>query len=318
MPRWGNEEQDLARVVKSWRPDVIHTLGFDPAAYLYLRARKRYGLENIGRWIIQARGATDMFFPRHEPSVLSNIKGVLTACDFFIADHQWNYDFALSEGLSSKKLTPFGIVSGTGGMDVEGLRKKWNLYPSRRERIIYIPKMYENQAVKGLSLAEGLRIAWPRIQPCKVIMTWVVQSEMQLWLRGCLGEEILRHCEIKDRVPRQQCLEYTILSRIVYAPSVLDGIPNTMLEAMCLGAFPIISPLEGVSGVVEDKRNVLFARNLYPEELAEALVRAMNDDALVDSAAECNLHLVREIADRKRVRANALSFYTDAARKAQR
>ena len=82
------------------------------------------------------------------------------------------------------------------------------------------------------------------------------------------------------------------------APSLTDGIPNTLYEAMAAGAFPIVSPLDTIQPIVKNERNVLFARNLYPQEIAEALCRAMHDDELVDHAAERNLKLVRKIADR--------------------
>jgi uncharacterized protein (DUF2336 family) len=58
-----------------------------------------------------------------------------------------------------------------------------------------------------------------------------------------------------------------------------------------------------------DETNVLFARNLYPEEIAEALVRAMNDDDLIDAAAEANVERVTKLADRKKVRARVIEFY---------
>jgi hypothetical protein len=37
----GTVEGSLAAVIREWRPDVIHTLGFDPASYVYLRARRQ-------------------------------------------------------------------------------------------------------------------------------------------------------------------------------------------------------------------------------------------------------------------------------------
>jgi hypothetical protein len=60
---------------------------------------------------------------------------------------------------------------------------------------------------------------------------------------------------------------------------------------------------------VEPERNVLFARNLYPGEIAEALVRAMRDDALVDRAAANNLELVSRLADRAELAGRVATFY---------
>lgn len=54
---------------------------------------------------------------------------------------------------------------------------------------------------------------------------------------------------------------------------------------------------------------MLFARNLYPEEIAGAIVRAMTDDALVDAAARRNLDLVKRLADRDEVRTRVVRFY---------
>jgi hypothetical protein len=60
--------------------------------------------------------------------------------------------------------------------------------------------------------------------------------------------------------------------------------------------------------------NVLFARNLYPHEIADALVRAMSDDALVDRAAENNVVRLRELADRDRIRPRVIAYYEEVAR----
>jgi glycosyltransferase involved in cell wall biosynthesis len=98
------------------------------------------------------------------------------------------------------------------------------------------------------------------------------------------------------------------------APTLIDGIPNSLYEAMASGAFPILSPIETVLPVVKNEENVLFARNLYPNEIAEALARTMTDDALVDAAAKRNLELVRRIASRDLIRPRVIEFYEDLCR----
>jgi glycosyltransferase involved in cell wall biosynthesis len=135
-------------------------------------------------------------------------------------------------------------------------------------------------------------------------------ARMYYWT---LPEQMRRACRLRDRVPRSEALDAMTRARVMLAPSLVDGTPNSMFEAMAAGALPIVSPLETIIPLVEDERNVLFARNLYPEEIAAALVRAMTDDALVDEAAQRNLELVKRIANRDEVRARVVKFYESLA-----
>jgi glycosyltransferase involved in cell wall biosynthesis len=132
-----------------------------------------------------------------------------------------------------------------------------------------------------------------------------------------LPEEMRRSMRLRDRVPRAEALDAMKRARVMLAPSLVDGTPNSMFEAMAAGALPVVSPLETIVPVVKDGRNVLFARNLYPEEIASALVRAMTDDALVDEAARLNLELVGRVANREEVRARVVKFYDSLAAEAK-
>src|SRR6185369_4246573 len=122
-----------------------------------------------------------------------------------------------------------------------------------------------------------------------------------------------RQCVVRDRIPRAETIEVMTRARVMLAPSLVDGVPNSLYEAMAAGAFPIVSPLETIQRVVANERNVLFARNLYPEEIAGALLRAMTDDQLVDSVAVQNLPLVRRLANRSEIRKKVIRFYNQVA-----
>lgn len=146
------------------------------------------------------------------------------------------------------------------------------------------------------------------MQLCEFYMTAAIQDEIYMWFQT-LPEDIRKNCHLMERLPRDDLLKLMIQSRVLPAPSLSDGIPNTLYEVMASGAFPILSPLETITSVVKKDSNVLFARNLYPEEIAEALCRAMSDDALVDGAARRNLELVRRLADRSAIRPRVVSNY---------
>lgn len=304
-------EAALAAVIREWQPDIIHTLGFDSASYLYLRTRKQYALEGIGRWVAQARGGPDLALQRYQSEYRELIEEVLRSCDHFIADNQPNYDYALSAGLTSEKIFEpgMGVVSGAGGMDVDQLRSMWTLPPSQRERVILWPKAYETYTAKAMPVFEAIINVWERIQPCRIEMIWMVQTDIKIWYEKMLPPHIKLHCPTAGRLTRDETLKRIASARVMLAPSLSDGIPNTMMEAMALGAAPLVSPLDTIAPVVNAEENVLFARNLYPDEIGEALVRLMTDDRLVDRMAANNLVRVREMADRQQVKARAVFYY---------
>lgn len=311
-------EEALANVIKEWKPNIIHTLGFDSASYFYMRTRKQFGLESIGRWIAQARGGPDLALQRYSPTYRPLIEEVLASCDHFIADNEPNYTYALSTGMAKEKIVcpGMGVVSGAGGMDVEAMREMWSLPPSKRERVIVWPKAYELYTSKAMPVFEAILNVWDRIQPCRIEMLWMVQSDVQIWYEKMFPPDIKAHCPTFGRLSREDTLKRIASARVMIAPSLSDGIPNTMMEAMALGAAPLVSPLDTIAPVVRHEENVLFARNLYPDELGEALVRLMSDDDLIDRMAENNLVRIKEMADRRAVKERALLYYNEVARQA--
>jgi glycosyltransferase involved in cell wall biosynthesis len=306
------EEFWLAQVIRHWQPEIIHTMGLDPAGQFYLRVRNRFGLEKIGKWILQLRGGSDLTLTRFDPEQRPAIAAALRACDQLVSDNEVNYGYASELGMNGGRVADLGTVPGTGGVDVACLSSSWQGPPSSR-RIILWPKAYDSPWSKALPVFEALKMVWDQIEPCEIYMLVMTVPGTRMWYRA-LPEKIKRHCHVEERIPRQKLMELMEQARVMLAPSLVDGIPNSMLEAMAAGAFPIVSPLDTISRVVKHEDNVLFARNLYPHEVAEALVRAMTDDDLVDRAAERNLALVRKIADRSKIGPRVIKYYEALAR----
>ena len=303
-------ERWLAKVIRQWRPDVIHTLGLDPAAFFYYRVRRKYDVTRIGKWVVTARGGPELTLKRLIPEDRERIEEVLLSCDQFIADNQQNYGHAIDLGLHPDKRATIGAVPGTGGVDIDelsNLRKE----PTSRSRIILFPKAYECPASKALPIFEALLLCWNKIEPCKIYLTAMI-PETIMWLQT-LPKEIREHCHARNRIPREELLELMAGSRVLLIPSLTDGLPNTLFEAMATGSFPILSPIDTIQGVVQTEKNVLFARNLYPQDIADALVRAMTDDELVDRAAKRNLELVKRLADRNTIRMKVTNYYQNIA-----
>ncbi len=295
----------LAEIVHTWQPDLVHTFGLVAGSQFFHDARTCYGLERIGHWVAQFRGGSDLAFTRADPTRGPTLAAVARSADALISDNPQNFEYLEGLGVrvaADRRL----IVPGTGGIDLDALASALTSRPSQR-RLILWPKAYESPWSKALPVLEALRTAWGDLSPCRLVAL-AADHEVEDWLRLC-PQPMRNAIELSPRVERSHVLHLMRKARVMLAPSLVDGTPNTMWEAMAAGAVPILSPLPTISPIVVGGENALFARNLYPEEIAGQLVRAMTDDALVDRIAMNNLAVVRHRADRGVIRPQVLDFY---------
>src|SRR5262245_3955212 len=311
---WNAEQKVLnwlTEIINRWQPHIVHTLGLEPAGYLYVRVLKQTEGANGSRWVAQVRGGPELALHRLLPEYQPLIRSVLFECDRMLADNQQNYDFARALGLHETQLSEIGSVPGTGGVDVVSLAEFAQGDPSTRPAIVW-PKAYECPQSLALPVLEAFKLLSPRLSPSDVYMFGPerIQSTVRVWFQTLPAESRAR-ASLVDRVPREKVLQLLGRARVMLAPALADGVPNSLYEAMATGAFPIVSPLETITNVVAAEKNVLFARNLYPDEIAAQLLRAMTDDALVDNAAKENRLLVKRMADKDQIRSRVIEFYED-------
>lgn len=309
LPHWLTLENALMRVLKEWEPDVVHSLGLNPATFMVQRTREKYGEGLIKQWVVTARGGPDLHLDMYQPTWLEHTQRAFEACRMFITDTEWGYQKAESLGLDPAKRCPVGIIPGTGGIEASELMAQGTTLPSQRMRRIVFPKAYTQNNAVAQPTFEGLARAWDRIKPAKIVMTWLDDWYLSCWAKEILPADALEHTDMHPRVDRSQVIHEMVHARVMLAPSLTDGVPNSLYEACAAGAFPIVSPLPTITPIASEPENVLFARNLEPEEIADAVVRAMTDDELVDAAFHNNHRLVKKWADKDRLRAPIAGLY---------
>jgi glycosyltransferase involved in cell wall biosynthesis len=304
------EQRWLAQLIREWKPNIVHTLGLDPAGEFYFDTRSEYGRDSAVAWVAQTRGGSDLALARYDETRASRLAAVLRASDCILSDNAVNFEIARDMGVRAEQLSPIGTVPGTGGVDIDALHSYARGRPSSRSVVLW-PKAYECPWSKALPVFQALVTHWDRLPPCELHLL-AMEPETRMWFHS-LPAHIRHACRVEDRIPRHEVLQLMGRARVMLAPSLVDGTPNSMFEAMATGALPIVSPLDTIRPLVRDASNVLFARNLYPDEIGEALVRAMHDEVLVDSAAERNLALVRQLADRSAIRPRVVGLYESLA-----
>lgn len=295
----------LAEIIEAWRPDIVHTFGLTEGAAFLAAAANWVGPGNPGRWVMQFRGGSDLALNHADPEAGPRLAKLAARGDAIVTDNQVNFEYLEKLGTpipEGRRL----IVPGTGGVNVADLAPRWKS-PTRDRRLILWPKAYESPWSKALPVLEAIRSVWDVLGPCRIEVL-ASDAEIPKWI-NLLPRAMAEAFTLHERIPHEQVIEKMLEARVMLAPSLIDGTPNTMWEAMACGAVPIVSPLPTIKPVAEADRNVLFARNLYPGEIGAQLVRAMTDDELVERISAGNLPHVRRLADRAVVGPRLDAFY---------
>jgi glycosyltransferase involved in cell wall biosynthesis len=101
-------------------------------------------------------------------------------------------------------------------------------------------------------------------------------------------------------------------AQVMVSPSTHDGTPNSLLEAMACGVFPVCGDLESIREWIRHGENGLLVNPNDAEALADALLLALKDRAMRSRAAEINAKIVAERADYRVNMKRVEQFYDEA------
>lgn len=136
------------------------------------------------------------------------------------------------------------------------------------------------------------------------------QPLAEKWCRRNKIEDVVR---LLPAVPRREMAALFQLSDIVVSPSNHDGTPNTLLEGIACGCFPIVGAIEPLLEWIDDGINGLTCDQRDPHSIATAMETAINDASLRDSARRINQAMIDSRADYGVVMPQAMAVYEKLA-----
>jgi glycosyltransferase involved in cell wall biosynthesis len=135
-----------------------------------------------------------------------------------------------------------------------------------------------------------------------------MQAEAQAW-KWISRLNIEGSVSLLPRQNRSQMANLFRNSQVIVSPTTHDGTPNSLLEAMACGCFPVVGDLESLREWFLPGVNGFLVNSSDAHALAYAVNQALENHSLRESAAEHNVHLVSERAEYQRVMAGAVDFY---------
>ena len=117
------------------------------------------------------------------------------------------------------------------------------------------------------------------------------------------------HIRLLPFLPQPQLWDLFVRANIFVSVSAHDGTPNSFLEGIACGCFPVVGDIESLREWVTPGGNGFLVEPHKPQALADALVVALDNPDLLSNAAEKNLQLIRQRAEAGMVRAQIEIFY---------
>jgi glycosyltransferase involved in cell wall biosynthesis len=132
------------------------------------------------------------------------------------------------------------------------------------------------------------------------------QAEIQKWIDRYDLEQAV---ELLPNQSRNKMAEIFRQAAVAVSPSSHDGTPNTLLEAMACGCYPVASDLESIREWITPGENGSLFDPSDPHALANAVNNALTKPDLRQEAAKINYEIIMERAEYQTSMARAAEFY---------
>jgi glycosyltransferase involved in cell wall biosynthesis len=291
-------KEQLHKIIREVNPDVVHSFEMQSCSYPILETMNMF--KEI-KWIYSCWG-NDLYYYQNFKKDNVKIRAVLFRVNYLQTDCLRDIEIAKTLGYIGKSLP---VIPGGSGFDLQKL-EKYKLPIS--ERKIILVKGYQHKFGRALNVVKALQEIKEYLQDYeivifgahKIIIDYVKSNNLQFKV---LQREELKHSEVIQLMGK---------SLIYIGNSISDGMPNTLLEAIVMGAFPIQSNPGGVTEeIIENAINGLLIEN--PEalnEIATQILAAINSNEMLEHAMQINLEIAKNRLDYSLNKQKVIDLYS--------
>ena len=289
------------KIVNEIQPDVVHCFEMKLAGLPILSVmEKRSDIK-----FLYSSWGSDMYYFKEMNIKKETVNQFLNRVDFLITDCKRDYNIALQNGFKNKFL---GVFPGNGGITLD--TSETTQFENRSTIII---KGYEDGVGKAIQVLEALK----KVPKDTIINYKIVVFSADKEVKSVLQKDTFfqnKNVTVFDRngfLPNSELLAIMQKALLYIGNSISDGMPNTLLEAMAMGAFPIQSnPGNVTEEVIEHGKNGFLIENpLNIDEIAQWITVALSDEKLRQDAQHYNLDFMKKNYDRKLLKDKIVDVY---------
>jgi glycosyltransferase involved in cell wall biosynthesis len=297
LERTVNEQLEV--ILKDINPNIVHSFEMQSCSYPILKTMLKY--PKI-KWLYSCWGS-DIYHYKNIKFYKNRIQKVLNRIDYLHTDCLRDLKLAQQFGFNGVFL---GVIPGGGGYKLEEI-KKFNT-PLEHRKIILV-KGYEHHFGRGLNVIKALKELKQEVLNYKIVIFGAHEVLINYMKQYNLPFKVFD----RNGLTHNELLELMGKSNIYIGNSKSDGMPNTLLEAIVMNAFPIQSNPGGATAeIIENKLNGLLINN--PEDIHEIkslikLALQFDKECVFEKAAEINTNIANKRLDFKVNKQKIIELY---------
>ncbi|MEJ2597223.1 MAG: glycosyltransferase family 4 protein [Anaerolineales bacterium] len=285
-------------LVERVRPDLIHAMRIPFEGMLASH------IQDATPLLISIWGNDFTLHASATPWMGRLTRQALGAASAVHADCQRDIRLAFEWGFPRQR--PVTVLPGAGGIQLDVFHPT-----AEMSEAIHPPWVINPRGIRAYIRNEPFFKAIPLVlaqEPeTQFICTGMAgQPQAEGWVRQ---HQVADNVQLLGLQTRQQMAELFRRAQVSVSPSVHDGTPNTLLEAMACGTFPVAGDLESLREWITPGVNGLLVDPDDPEALAKAILQALQQPDLRRQARKINTRLVEERAEYGQVMHLAAGFY---------
>jgi glycosyltransferase involved in cell wall biosynthesis len=282
------------------KPDLVHALRVPYEGMLASRANIRTP------FIASIWGNDFTLHARSTPLMSSYTRRVMKKVDALHADCQRDIRLAHEWGLGAEK--PTLVTPGNGGIRSD------IFYPSQepvKDPVIINPRGFRAY-VRTEAFFRAIPLVLKKQAHAKFIFS-SMQGEPQAmqWISEL---QIGNSVELLGQIPHEKMGEVFRRAQIVVSPSIHDGTPNSLIEAMACGCFPIAGDLESIREWITPGQNGLLVDPNDSQAIADAILLGLEREDLRRDAAGLNAGIISTRAEYATNMKRVVEFYEKVIR----
>jgi glycosyltransferase involved in cell wall biosynthesis len=289
----------LRAMIQRTQPDLVHAMRIPYEGMLSADA------SGLAPLLVSVWGNDFTLHAPSTPLMRHYTQWTLKVADALHADCQRDIELGQKWGFSTQK--PSLVIPGSGGIRADVFYAD-TVTPTAKRPLVVNPRGFRAYVCNEAFFRAIPLVLKERPDARFVCPAMSAENQVLAWIENLgIGASV----ELLPALPQAQLADLFRSSQVVVSPTTHDGTPNSLLEAIACGCFPVAGDLDSIREWITPGQNGLLVDATDPQLLASAILRGLNEPALRQKAAETNAAMIAERAEYGRSMLRAAEFYKE-------